>query len=1649
MAKPFIEAEYRGQTGLIRVPETTLRALSALFEDAEGGDDALHPIILRSADGPSVIPLPERWAGRGASHWRISPEQGGQYDGALSSSEIVIADGLPHGYHRLQLLADGQPLAETVLVIAPASAFLPEALREGGRIWGIALQLYALRSARNWGIGDFTDLVDLIPRAAAAGASLIGLNPLHALFPADPERASPYSPSSRDFLNTLYIDPETVADFAECEPARRLCQSPEFAEKLDALRNAPLIDYSGVAAQKHAILHLLHRSFRSLHLAREDDPRALEFRAFQRRRGAALRLFALFHALQETLSENGEIRGWPQWPEALRDPHSPEVEEFARSNEVRVEFHEYLQWQAALQLEACAARARNAQMPVGLYLDIAIGADSSSASTWTNPPYWVRGWSIGAPPDDWNATGQNWGLPPPHPLVMRKDAYAGFRAMLRANMEQAGAIRLDHVLGLMRLFFIPHGAAPPDGAYVHYPLEELLSILALESERNRCLVVGEDLGTVPEGLSETLNGAGLLSYRLLYFERDADGRFRPPEAWARCAIAAVTTHDLPTLAGYWAGADIALKADLRLIPDKDAVQLAIEERETSKRALLEAVSLPDWTSADPPIDGVHRFLARTRSMIAMIHLEDLLNVRDQVNMPGTTVEHPNWRRKLPLDLPAIFADPTVRRVFSATDAARRSAPSRTLSEPLEDALRLPTALYRLQFNAGFTFRDATALIPYFHALGISHLYASPYLKARPGSTHGYDISDHNALNPEIGTPAELDAFCDALRRHGMGHVLDFIPNHMGVGRSDNSLWLDVLEWGQDSPFANFFDINWNARQEALRGRILLPVLGGHYGTVLEQGEIVLRFDAATGTLSFWYHEHCCPLHPGSYAAVLSSILDGQYASVLSPAARRRLGATLAGFVRLTQAPTREAAHALRQELSRLCDDAPDVLPLIEHAVGRYAGKPGNPESFIPLHRLLERQPYRLAYWRVAADEINFRRFFDINELAGLRMEQPEVFVHTHRLIGRLIAEGKLHGLRLDHLDGLYDPAAYLESLQTFAAEQQGRARDPHDPFFVVVEKILAPHEALREDWPVAGTTGYDFIALANGLQIDSRGERALDRSFRRRQARKQSLEEILYDCRGLVIETLLASELNALASDLDRLSEQHWSTRDYSWERLRAALREVAANFPVYRSYIGAEGVREEDRRYIDWAVAKARKTYTGADPEIFDFVQAALTTDLVAEPGPYRPQDALRFAMRFQQFTGPVAAKSLEDTAFYRYMRLLSLNEVGSDPARFGTSPQAFHHAMQQRTRRWPHAVNALSTHDTKRGEDARARLNVLSELAEEWDERVRRWFTLNRFRRHALADHTAPLPADEYLIYQMLFGAWPVDWGPGVSIAEPLLDIFRGRMRQAIRKSLREAKSVTSWYNPNTEYETACLDFADKILDAGKPNPFLDDFRSFVARAVPIGVLNSLSQTVLKLTAPGIPDLYQGTELWDFSLVDPDNRRPVAYQDRIEALAQLIGATERRATATRREDFRRMLAEWHDGRIKLAVTATLLRLRRDHRALFLNGSYEPVEIEGEKKDHALAFLRRQGHEICLVVTGRLYASLGAWAGTTLAIPDVEHLTCVFTGRALHATNGWSLAALLEDLPVGVFLVNAQNTPKIQAARSPITASARPKPSM
>jgi (1->4)-alpha-D-glucan 1-alpha-D-glucosylmutase len=1088
---------------------------------------------------------------------------------------------------------------------------------------------------------------------------------------------------------------------------------------------------------------------------------------------------------------------------------------------------------------------------------------------------------------------------------------------------------------------------------------------------------------------------------------------------------------------------------------------------------------------------------------------------------------------------------------------------------------VPAVTYRMQFRDEWTFDDATAVVPYLHELGVSHIYASPYMRARAGSPHGYDVCDPNQLSPALGGDEAFRRFTAALAEHGMGHIVDVVPNHMAAA-TENPWWRDVLENGPSSPYSGYFDIDWHPVKDELENKVLLPQLGSQYGDALESSQ--LKIAHQDGRFEFQYFQHTLPLGPKTTIPILTHRVDelqaalgpgaesfDEYQSIVT--ALQHLPAQNANAPKAMAERQREK-EVIKRRLRDLEAREPMVAEFVAENVRIFNGREGAPESFDALDKVLQSQSYRLCHWRAASDEINYRRFFDINDLAALCMEKSDVFHASHETYGKLLAAGQVDGLRIDHVDGLFNPERYLWRLQwnylgylireeseklsteettrilesVAAVKQTAKEESDHDveraahggasvvaasstsvdeavasptsliavellrricerlglrqpddadwaailgragveaaqesrtappgdivtvvdygplqqrlPLFVVVEKILGPNEPLPETWPVAGTTGYDFTNQLNGIFVYPRGFDSVERHYQKFVDEQRSFATIARDCKRLIVRSSMSSELQMLAHRLNRISEQHRKSRDFTLNSLRYALREVLACFPVYRTYPGPDGVSDRDRRFVNYAVASSKRHNRTIDPATFDFIRDVLL--LRHPPGLSEESKQARehFAGLFQQVTSPIMAKGVEDTAFYVYFPLMSANEVGGDPASAAHGLEEFHQQNSGRCRRGLRTLLATSTHDTKRSEDVRARINVLSELPRPWRTAVNRWNRMNRSKRTKVDGNLAPSRNDEYLFYQNLLGMWPTH---GELDDTARADVI-ARMQAYMEKATHESKQLTSWINPNPEYDQAVRDFVAACLTPADDNRFLPEFLELHKKIVRLGLYTALSQVVLKMMSPGVPDIFQGQELWDFSLVDPDNRRPVDYARRTELLRSLKTQMPKEVTA--RAEFVASLAKQpEDDRLKLYATWKLIELRRDFDTLFAQGRYIPLSASGRAAEHVAAFAwqpaprpsepREQAHAAdgaqphVVVIVPRWWARLTdaaaldsvvgcvgqgerVWADTTVELPAgfptefVNHLT----GRTVAAKSDlFRLKEVLDDFPIGVFV--------------------------
>ena len=932
-------------------------------------------------------------------------------------------------------------------------------------------------------------------------------------------------------------------------------------------------------------------------------------------------------------------------------------------------------------------------------------------------------------------------------------------------------------------------------------------------------------------------------------------------------------------------------------------------------------------------------------------------------------------------------------------------------------MRIPRATYRIQFQSEFQFDAAQKIISYLAELGISDLYASPIFKARKGSTHGYDVVDPTQLNPELGTPENFDALVSEIQRHDMGWIQDIVPNHMAYD-SQNAWLMDVLENGTDSDASEYFDIDWEHPYEDFKGRVLAPMLGNFYGESLHNGEIQLQY--CEGGLTVDYYGFTLPVRIESYARFISQNL-GQLA--------RELGRRHPDFIKLlgllyliknipseTKGKERYDQIAfVKGLLWELYTGTPEVKEFVENNIKFFNGEKGNPESFNPLNNLLNEQFYRLSFWKVGAEEINYRRFFTVNELISVKVQEIKVFHKTHTFISQLVEEGKVTGLRIDHIDGLYDPTEYLK-----------RLREKVGDVYITVEKILELTEELPSIWPIQGTSGYDFLNYVNGIFCRGESEQQLTDLYKQFTRTETPYQQLFEEKKLLIVDKNLAGDVDNLAQILKKIASQSLLGIDFTMNGLKRTLSEVLALFPVYRTYVNGDGISKDDRTYIQDAIEAAR----GRIPLLLNelnFIEKLLLLDW--QDGLTDEQKSLRlhFIMRFQQLTGPLMAKGIEDTLFYVYNRLLALNEVGGNPGKFGITLDEFHAFNQKQNTDWPHKMNATATHDTKRGEDVRSRLNVLSEIPDEWEKQVKTWSEINRSKKKEVRGRAVPVPNDEYFLYQTLVGSYPFDEKENSS--------FIGRVKDYMLKSVREAKLHTAWLRPDSAYEEEFLAFVDRVLEPSDSNDFMKEFLPFQKWVASYGIFNSLSQVLLKYTTPGVPDTYQGTELWDLSMVDPDNRRPVDYEQRIAFLKDI----KEKAQIDILKLIDELFSNQEDGRIKLFLTYRILQARKQNADVFQKGDYHALNVAGKFKEHIVAFGRRFGDTMAIAVAPRFLTLLvqpeeyplgeQVWADTQLQLPQGSPSTWqnAITEQTIYGNGEVAIAQILQQFPVAL-LVSQHN---------------------
>jgi (1->4)-alpha-D-glucan 1-alpha-D-glucosylmutase len=1653
--------------------------------------------------------------------WIVSLEGGGELRGQWSLSEssadeihaldngrlferfqVNFSEAIAPGYHKLGVRLTGKERSEneadafkwSTLVVAHARAFAPDTISGDKRFWGAHVHLPSVSSKRNWGIGDLTDLKMLVRWAAEQGAGLIHLDSLQTIQDELENEPAPVF-SSRLFINPLFIDVEAMADFVESEDLQRTVLAPAFQEKLANFRTASEPSFGEMWATKLSVMEALYQHFRSQHL-KTNTPRAQAFRNYQYSGGKRLSMFGLYEAINEQFrGQKNDQPGFEKWPKEYLDPSSAEVQKFADKNRERVEFFQYLQWVAEIQLQAAGQESFDNRMPIGLCHTVAYGCPAYGADIWCEQSVFAKDVEL-EKRDEHHFLWRELCYSPVVPEQLNAAGYQPFIALLRATMRYGGGMSLEDALEFQAPTWNLDNASI-EMTYGRQFIHDLRAIAILESHRQKCAIIARhnyaNSSLRLEDDAELAEHLGFIARRSLFLEKDEWGAFKQMSTVPADSLLSFGSREIPSLAVFWLGQDlnsVSIEGD----DSKSIRNRLVDERVVERAALLrfleENEALPEGLTTDPAsvteitpafVSAVYACLAKSPAKFVVFSLEDVA-VGEPAGKVISTGYDPSFPPRHTLMLEEFVLDDRVKELIKALTTERGAFTRTTASKVKSDALKrtaIPSATYRFQFNKEFPLRRAVKLIPYLAHLGVSHCYASPLLKANPGSMHGYDIVNHKELNPEIGSPDELDFFVSELKRHNLGLILDIVPNHMGIG-AHNPWWMDVLENGPASIYADYFDIDWQPVNEQLHGKVLLPILGESYGSVVQTGQLKLEFKPRFGSLFLNYYDHAVPLNPVSYPKVL-----GRRLNVLN----ERFGANhpdvleymsiLTGFQHLPNHTEpvgfseriREKKTQMRR-LAALVKQNPKICDFIEQNLADFDVKPEDSEALNRLHTLLEAQAYRLAYWRVSSDEVNYRRFFDVDSLAAIRTEDARVFNEMHELVFEWVKTGKVQGLRIDHPDGLFDPQLYFSQLQLEASHVYDQQFDINDdvpqnrlPIYLVVEKILAPFEHLEQNWKVHGTVGYEFLNSINDVLINNTNEQAFTDIYTEFLGESVDYEELKHHCKLLILDTVLASELNVLSHRLHRIAQSSWFFRDLTLNSLRSALRQVLSHFPVYRTYAIQGKVDKSAKQYIDWAVGLAKRRGSVLHANVYEFVRQVLTMELVEKASAYSSNQApenfakeiVTFAMKFQQFTGPVMAKSVEDTAFYRFNRFVGSNEVGGEPSKFGGTLSSFHHQNSLRQQKHPYEMLSTSTHDTKRSEDVRARLAVLSEIPTLWREKIFTWSRMNKFRKVEMDEVAAPDANDEYLFYQTLAGVCPLD-----TSAESLATLSK-RVEQYILKAAKESKRHTSWLNQNQPYENALTDFVKKLLTGSTTNAFLEDFLSFHKIIVPYGLLNSLTQTLLKTTCPGVPDVYQGTEYWDFSLVDPDNRRPVDYDLRWRTLFEMrsnldnmldddiIEAVEsqevpsKEAQSEQNNFLTQLLTNWENGQAKQFVLSAALKLRAKYPELFTDGKYVPLTASGKSSNNVLAFARLRDGLASITVAPIMVASAVLeqeraggekdvreivcsaefWEDTVITLPaglQVDHAQNMFTLQNVPINDAKiRLSDILQQFPVGL----------------------------
>ena len=1410
------------------------------------------------------------------------------------------------GYHNLKIKSETGKENLIKLILVPKTCYKPLAVEKKEQIKGIKFSFYKENPKSDYKISDYTNLKNAVTYAAEHILGIVGVDSLNQ-FHFEDGGTDPEIPSSRIMFNTMLIDLDETIKLLGDKEVRLKLLTEDFLEEQKRIQESEIIDFKAIYELKIKNLRIIYNSFRENHIKKNTD-KSRDFFCYLASKEDRLRKLALFEAIKEYLvSEDPKLIDWHEWPEDYKDPNSESVLLFENKNIETLQFYEFLQWLSDTQLSLAGKTSWINKLSVGIYAEWPLFIPFDSAEAWLMQKYYT----FNAVTDTKTAENSIY-CAPVIPDQIKKEGYRYISEILVPDMLHSGAIKIKNFKDFEKQLWTSK-QNPDISFWVKYPAEDLIGIIALESHRNKCMVILDEMEEISFQIRELLERYGFL------YESDFN-------------IEEIT--------------------DEKVYPFFESISLIQKEK----------------------IEGI------------------------------------GYGKRIELE-------------------------------------RTPLSVYRLQFNKNFTFKNAQDIVPYLKELGISHCYASPLLRAREGSTHGYDIINHSELNPEIGNIYDFYDFVNTLHHYDMGLIIDIVPNHMGLGK-ENLWWMDVLENGQASNYASYFDIDWEPVKKELKGKVLVPVLGDHYGNILQSGQLKFHFVRETGKLKLSYWDHEFPINPSSYPSFLEHRIE-----VLES----RLGSSNPNFFEylsiitefkkipgINETSPEKIAERNREKdiasgrLSALCMQNSVIEGFIQENIIDFEGKPNDPVSWNRIHSLLEEQAYRLAYWRVSIDVINYRRFFDINDLIGLNTENPLVLTSTHSLILDLIEQEKVDGLRLDHPDGLLDPCNYFKTLQAEAAKRLGVNFDPSEevllgseklPIYVVAEKILAPFEKIPKNWAINGTVGYKFLNDLCNLFVDNKNSRKFSRIYQRFIGKTLNFSELVIECKKLIMKTSLTGELSTLSNHLNRISEKYYSTRDYTLNSLREALVEIIACFPVYRTYISKENKGDKASDYIKWAIGLAKKRTMYTDPSIFDFMEKVLLAEWEENKDSPEYADILNFAMKFQQYTAPLMAKGLEDTSFYRFNKLIALNEVGGNPSRFGISINDFHNENIKRLERMPHSLLTTSTHDTKRSEDVRARICVLSEIPEKWQEKVNKFSQVNKSRKTKIENNPAPDKNDEYLFYQTLLGIWPCE-PPEDFEKEDLLQ----RLETYMIKALRESKVHTSWVNINNQYEQATCDFIRKILSSPENHPFWKEFTSLHRKVSRAGFLNSIFQCVLKLTSPGIPDIYQGNELFKFTMVDPDNRKPVDYnfsRQRFEEIKHLINPQN-----PENINWQKKLFPLNSGKMKLFLTSAILNFRQKHQSIFRKGGYIPLETIGMRKRNLIAFIRHFKNEAIVIIVPRfiynmisekkpLPAGEKLWEDTQIILPE-DFINYkwknILTGEELELT-GYNLSAgeILNTFPVAI----------------------------